>query len=156
MATNIAPHGAFRGFGAPQSLFALERHMDKIAGVLRLSPEELRRRNFLKTGDQTATGQHLLEPVDMQAMLTRALNEADYHAKVARYAESNKTDPIKRGLGFATFFHGSGFTGSGEKRLNSLVEMDPDARRPPARPDGLDRVRDRARTPLSARSPRRP
>ena len=30
-ATNTPPHGAFRGFGAPQSLFALERHMDKIA-----------------------------------------------------------------------------------------------------------------------------
>ena len=31
MATNLPPHGAFRGFGAPQSLFALERHIDKIA-----------------------------------------------------------------------------------------------------------------------------
>ncbi|SNT21859.1 CO or xanthine dehydrogenase, Mo-binding subunit [Granulicella rosea] len=133
MATNIAPHGAFRGFGAPQSLFALERHMDKIAGVLGLTPEEFRRRNFLKTGDQTATGQHLLEPVDMQALLTRALKEADYHAKIARYAESNKTDPIKRGLGFASFFHGSGFTGSGERRLNSLVEID-------LTPDGRPRV----------------
>ena len=41
MATNTAPHGAFRGFGAPQSLFALERHMDKIARVLGLTPEEV-------------------------------------------------------------------------------------------------------------------
>ena len=47
MATNLPPHGAFRGFGAPQSLFALERHMDKIAKVVGLTPEEIRRRNFL-------------------------------------------------------------------------------------------------------------
>src|SRR6185437_3876305 len=59
MATNVAPHGAFRGFGAPQSLFAMERHMDKIARVVGLTPEELRRRNLLGTGMKTATGQHL-------------------------------------------------------------------------------------------------
>ena len=46
-ATNCPPHGAFRGFGAPQSLFAIERHMDHIAEALGLLPDEVRRRNFL-------------------------------------------------------------------------------------------------------------
>jgi CO/xanthine dehydrogenase Mo-binding subunit len=124
MATNVPPHGAFRGFGAPQSLFGLERHMDKIARVVGLTPEELRRRNFLATGDKTATGQPLIEHVDMQHLLTRALNEAGYHEKLARFAEENKTSPIKRGVGFAAFMHGTGFTGSGERRLNSLVHLD--------------------------------
>jgi len=124
MATNIPPHGAFRGFGAPQSLFALERHMDKIARTLNLSPEEFRRRNFLATGDHTATGQPLHEPVDMQHLLTRALADSDYHAKRAAFAISNPTSQIKRGVGFATFMHGTGFTGSGERRLNSLVHLD--------------------------------
>jgi CO/xanthine dehydrogenase Mo-binding subunit len=124
MATNIPPHGAFRGFGAPQSLFALERHMDKIAKTLGLTPEEFRRRNFLSTGDHTATGQPLIEKVDMQHLLTRALTEADYHNKLARFAETNPTSQIKRGLGFAAFMHGTGFTGSGERRLNSLVHLD--------------------------------
>jgi CO/xanthine dehydrogenase Mo-binding subunit len=124
MATNIAPHGAFRGFGAPQSLFGLERHMDKIAKTIGLSPEEFRRRNFLATGDTTATGQPLVDKVDMQHLLTRALEEAGYHEKIARFAESNKNSPIKRGVGFAAFMHGTGFTGSGERRLNSLVHLD--------------------------------
>jgi len=124
MATNIPPHGAFRGFGAPQSLFALERHMDKIAYTIGLTPEELRRRNFLSTGDCTATGQLLVDPVDMQQLLTRALAESGYHEKIARFAEENKTSSIKRGVGFATFMHGAGFTGSGERRLNSLVHVD--------------------------------
>ena len=124
MATNIPPHGAFRGFGAPQSLFALERHIDKIAHTLNLSPEEIRRRNFLSTGDHTATGQPLLEPVDMQHLLTRALADSDYHNKRAAFAASNPTSQIKRGIGIATFMHGTGFTGSGERRLNSLVHLD--------------------------------
>jgi len=124
MATNVPPHGAFRGFGAPQSIFALERHMDKIAKVVGLAPEVVRRRNFLKTGDRTATGQMLSEPVDMDALLDRAMRESDYHAKRERFDRENETSTVKRGIGFATFFHGSGFTGSGERRLNSLVEME--------------------------------
>ncbi|NYF88771.1 xanthine dehydrogenase family protein molybdopterin-binding subunit [Tunturiibacter empetritectus] len=124
MATNIPPHGAFRGFGAPQSIFALERHMDKIAKVVGLTPEELRRRNFLGTGGHTATGQLLKDPVDMQHLLTRALEESSYHAKRGQFDRENPTSTIKRGVGFATFFHGAGFTGSGERRLNSLVEIE--------------------------------
>jgi CO/xanthine dehydrogenase Mo-binding subunit len=126
MATNIPPHGAFRGFGAPQSIFALERHMDKIAKTIGLTPEELRRRNFLSTGDRTATGQLLSDPVDMQHMLTRALEESNYHAKREQFDRENPASTIKRGIGFATFFHGSGFTGSGERRLNSEVAIDLD------------------------------
>jgi CO/xanthine dehydrogenase Mo-binding subunit len=124
MATNIAPHGAFRGFGAPQSLFALERHMDKIAKTVGLTPEELRRRNFLSTGMKTATGQLLTDKVDMQGLLTRALSESNYHAKRAEFDRTNPTSPIKRGIGFASFMHGTGFTGSGERRLNSLVKIE--------------------------------
>jgi CO/xanthine dehydrogenase Mo-binding subunit len=124
MATNVAPHGAFRGFGAPQSLFALERHMDTIARTIGLTPEELRRRNFLATGMHTATGQHISDPVDMQGLLTRALQESDYHAKRTEFDRTNPTSMVKRGIGFAAFMHGAGFTGSGERRLNSLVKIE--------------------------------
>ncbi len=46
VATNVPPHGAFRGFGAPQSIFALERHLDKVAKAIgldsgRVSPSQL-------------------------------------------------------------------------------------------------------------------
>src|SRR6185503_14646820 len=57
MATNTPPHGAFRGFGAPQSLFALERHMNVVAKAVGLSAEELRRRNFIQAGQTSAVGQ---------------------------------------------------------------------------------------------------
>src|SRR5437763_1473378 len=48
VATNTPPHGAFRGFGAPQSIFALERHLDKVAAAVGLTPAEFRHRNFIR------------------------------------------------------------------------------------------------------------
>src|SRR6202051_3886928 len=64
VATNAPPHGAFRGFGAPQSIFAVARHLDKVAGGGGFPPEELRRRNFLCQGQKTASGQLIHEVVD--------------------------------------------------------------------------------------------
>ncbi|HKY30228.1 MAG TPA: xanthine dehydrogenase family protein molybdopterin-binding subunit [Pyrinomonadaceae bacterium] len=121
VATNTPPHGAFRGFGAPQSIFALERQMDKVAKTVGLSPEEFRRRNFIHEGETTATSQVIREKVDMEGLLTRALELTDYRAKRERFARENSSSPIKRGIGFATFMHGAGFTGSGEVYLQSEV-----------------------------------
>jgi len=124
VATNAPPHGAFRGFGAPQSLFALERHMDRIAQVVGVSPVEIRRRNFLKTGQTTTTQQIIREQIDLNGLLDRALELSDYEAKKQRFAEQNKSGPRKKGMGIAAFLHGAGFTGSGERYLNSLVGVE--------------------------------
>ncbi len=123
-ATNTVPYGAFRGFGAPQAIFAVERHMDEIAAAIGMDPVELRRRNFLHDGDTTATEQVMREPVILDQLLDRALKESNYHALRARFAKENQTSPVKRGLGIAAFYHGSGFTGSGERYLNSLAGVD--------------------------------
>jgi CO/xanthine dehydrogenase Mo-binding subunit len=123
-ATNLIPYGAFRGFGAPQAIFAMERHMDEIAAALQMDPVELRRRNFLHQGDKTATQQEMREPVILDRLLERALNESAYEAKCARFAKENETNAVKRGMGIAAFYHGSGFTGSGEVTLNSLAGVD--------------------------------
>jgi CO/xanthine dehydrogenase Mo-binding subunit len=124
VATNAPPHGAFRGFGAPQSLFAVERHIDRIAKTLGLSPVEVRRVNFLKKGAQTITEQTIHEEIDLHGMLDRALGHADYSAKKANFARENVGNPIKRGIGFAAFLHGAGFTGSGERYLASIVGVE--------------------------------
>ncbi len=121
IATNVPPHGAFRGFGAPQSIFALERQMDKVAKALALTPEEFRRRNFIREGQTTATSQVIHEKVDMDGLLDRAFEVSDYHAKSKRFARENASSRIKKGIGFASFMHGAGFTGSGEVYLQSVV-----------------------------------
>ncbi len=124
VATSTPPHGAFRGFGAPQSIFALERHMDRIARTLDLPPDELRRRNFIQTGQTSAVGQVMRDPVDMPRLLDRALELSDYRAKRTRFERANAGTGVKRGIGFAAFMHGAGFTGSGEDHLASVVTIE--------------------------------
>ncbi len=125
LATNCPPHGAFRGFGAPQTLFAMERHMDHVAEALGMAPDELRRRNFLRPGQTTTTGQVIGEDIDLQHLMERALAESRYNEKRERFARENAGAGLKKkGIGLAAFLHGSGFTGSGERYLNSLAAMD--------------------------------
>jgi len=125
VATNAPPHGAFRGFGAPQSLFALERHMDRIAQTVGLSPVEIRRRNFLQPGQTTTTGQTVNEPIDLGKLLDRALELSGYSAKKEAFAHENQRGSSKKGVGIASFLHGAGFTGSGERYLGSVVGVEP-------------------------------
>lgn len=130
VATNLPPHGAFRGFGAPQSIFALERQLDKVARTLGLEPDEFRRRNFVHEGETTATNQVIREKVDMDQLLARAFELSGYHEKRESFARENRQEQeaeaggrtrIKKGIGFASFMHGAGFTGSGEVYLESVV-----------------------------------
>lgn len=121
VATNVPPHGAFRGFGAPQSIFALERHLDHVAKTVGLTPEEFRRRNFIRPGETTATNQVINEKIDLNALLDRAFKLSNFHAKQQQFASHNPAASVKRGMGFASFMHGAGFTGSGEVYLQSVV-----------------------------------
>ena len=124
VATNMPPHGAFRGFGAPQSVFALERHLDRVAEVVGLAPEELRRRNFIHEGQTLAVHQVVRETVKMDRLMDRALELSGYHTKRKRFQEENPRSTLKRGIGFAAFLHGAGFTGSGEEYLASEAALD--------------------------------
>lgn len=122
VATHTPPNGAFRGFGAPQSLFAVERHMDLAAQQMGLDPVELRRRNLLRPGERMATGQAITEALDLPGLMDRALADLDYHRKREAFAAANRgPGAVKKGVGFSVFMHGCGFTGSGEKNLASIT-----------------------------------
>jgi CO/xanthine dehydrogenase Mo-binding subunit len=124
VATNAPPHGAFRGFGAPQSLFAMERHMDRIAQVVGVTPVEIRKRNFLKPGMTTTTDQVVREEIDLRHLLDRALELSQYQEKRASFEITNQNKKLKKGMGIAAFLHGAGFTGSGERYLSSVVGVE--------------------------------
>ncbi len=127
VATNTPPNGAFRGFGAPQTIWAIERHMDRIARELSIDPLELRRKNMLRLGDRTATGQLLTESVGAAECVEKAMAESGWSGKRARYPLVERR--VARGIGAAVFMHGAGFTGSGEMKLKGRVAVDlvPDA-----------------------------
>ncbi len=135
MFTNSPPFGAFRGFGAPQSQFACERHMDRIAAALDLDPVEIRRRNLIRAGESTATGQVINDGADREEVLDRALRLSGFDDRREAHARFNLSSPtLRRGIGLATFFHGAGFTGAGEVYLDSRVHV-------AGRPDGRVEVR---------------
>ncbi len=120
VATNHPPNGAFRGFGAPQSIFAIEQAMDGLARQLGISPLALRQINMLRPGDVSVAGQAIDSATDFDAVLAQALAESDYLARQARHAAFNATGGrLRRGIGLATFHHGAGFTGNGEVVLAS-------------------------------------
>ena len=62
--------------------------------------------------------------------MKRALELSDYHAKRARFEKENPVLGVKKGIGFAAFLHGAGFTGSGEEYLASedFLEATPEGR----------------------------
>jgi len=117
VATNTPPNGAFRGFGAPQVIFGIERHMDDIARYLGISPIEVRERNLPHSHSVSVTG----AKIDEYARL-RTLFETTREA--SNFDEKYDTDIPNRGIGMALFMHGGGFTGSGETLLASEVWLD--------------------------------
>ena len=134
VATTAPPHGAFRGFGAPQSIFALERHMDRVAGGRRphargVPPAQLHSR---RAGQRRRAGdprrQHGRDPRSRAARIRVPRRSASAFAP--RTARRSR---IKRGIGFSAFMHGAGFTGSGEDHLASVVAVEATAERPRAR-----------------------
>jgi CO/xanthine dehydrogenase Mo-binding subunit len=116
--TNTPPNGAFRGFGAPQTEFAVEVHMDRIAEALGLDPVDLRRMNALKPGDITATGQTLREDASAHMVLEEAVRRTDFDRKRKEWKGTN------RSIGLALFYHGAGFTGAGERTLKSKARLE--------------------------------
>ncbi len=122
LATNTPPNGAFRGFGAPQSQFAAELMVEHVAEALGMSSIDLRREWMLRVGDTTATSQQLNESVGTELVLDAALQNAP---PVAVPSAPN----LRHGRGVSLVYHGSGFTGSGEKYLASTVAIECTAER---------------------------
>ncbi len=118
MMTHTPPNGAFRGFGAPQTQFGVEAHMDRIAEQLKVDPVKLREINALRPGDITATGQKLGKDASALQVLRDAVKRSQFHKKRKQWAGTN------RGIGVSLFWHGSGFTGGGEVKLASKASLE--------------------------------
>ncbi len=126
VATNTPPNGAFRGFGAPQTIFALERHLDRVAARLGMDPLDLKKKNLLVQGAAMPTGQVLKSSVAIDECVRLAATESGYEAKRASlgiHAAAPRQRKV-RGIGASVFMHGAGFTGSGEDRLKGRVAVD--------------------------------
>lgn len=110
--TNTFPTCAFRGFGAPQTLFAIETHLDHIARHLGVDPLAFKQQYVCKQGDETTTNGHIIEEVKLPEMLDVLTKESDYWRKAKEY-----TPGCGKGIGVAMYNHGGAFTGNGEQAI---------------------------------------
>lgn len=110
--TNMFPSCAFRGFGAPQTLFAIEAHLDHLAHHLGVDPLEFKMQYLAKKGDETTTNGHIIEEVKLPEMLDVITRESDYWRKAKEYKPG-----CGRGIGIALYNHGGAFTGNGEQAI---------------------------------------
>ena len=117
--TNTIPNGAFRGFGAPQTFFAVEMMMDHVAKKLGKDPLEFKAQHIVKQGDATSTSGKYHFHVPLPEMIDRIDTITDYRNKTKLY--KNQTGRYRKGIGMSLFFHGCGFTGSGERDLIKAV-----------------------------------
>lgn len=117
--TNTIPNGAFRGFGAPQTFFAVEMMMDHVAKKLGKDPLKFKAQHIVKQGDATSTSGKYHFHVPLPEMIDRIDTITDYRNKTKLY--KNQTGRYRKGIGMSLFFHGCGFTGSGERDLIKAV-----------------------------------
>lgn len=110
--TNMFPSCAFRGFGAPQTIFAIETHLDHLAHHLGVDPLEFKMQYLAKKGDETTTNGHIIEEVKLPEMLEVITRESDYWRKAKEYKPG-----CGRGIGIALYNHGGAFTGNGEQAI---------------------------------------
>lgn len=139
VATNTVPSGAFRGFGGPQAVFAIEMLMDKIAHSTGMSPAEIRKQNLLEAGHTTATGQKLHYSISAKETFDDTLQISSYEnthnefncnnlpilAKLSKneFPKRNRADKLK-GVGISCFLHGAGFTGTGENKIRGKIKLE--------------------------------
>lgn len=118
--TNTTPTGAYRGFGAPQTFFAVEMMMDHIAKDLGEDSLEFKEKHLVKQGDGTSTSGIYHFPVPVPDMINEIDAVCDFRRKHKEYALP-QTGRYRRGIGMSMYFHGAGFTGSGERDIIKAV-----------------------------------
>lgn len=133
--TNLVPFGAFRGFGSPQSLFACEEQIDRLAAKLGMDPLEFREKNLLQVGDETTFGQILDHSVGMIETVKQAKEKSEWieNWKPAPqikeiHEEIKRGKFLKRGIGTSTIFYGLGLGSAGKplSRTGAYVQLEPD------------------------------
>lgn len=122
MMTNKVPTGAYRGFGAPQTHFAVETLMNHIAAYVNEDSLTFKKKHLAKQGDLTSTSGIFHYPIILPDMIDKAIELTDYENKREKY--KNQSGRFHKGIGMGLSIHGCGFTGSAEKDfLKSVASL---------------------------------
>jgi putative selenate reductase molybdopterin-binding subunit len=123
--TNLPVPGAYRGYGGPQALFALESHMDEIAHGLGMDPIEFRQLNWVQAGDtlpiapllgegekETVTIEPVIQSCGLHECFEQGMQAIDWERKYEAGWRAVPGKPhLRRGLGAAMCMHGTAIPG---------------------------------------------
>jgi len=131
--TNNIPCGAFRGFGAPQGLFAAEGQINKLAAALDMDPLELRLRNCLREGSLMSVGTPVPQGVTITEVL-QACGQASFWQQNASgnwqrsHIQQDEARPwVRRGVGLAAGLKNIGFSFGFPEQSWATVELHGDS-----------------------------
>jgi CO/xanthine dehydrogenase Mo-binding subunit len=142
--TNNVPGGAFRGFGGPQSAFAAENQMNKLAEALGMDPVDLRLLNVLQEGSITTTQTPIPRGVSITEVVKKCAAEANWHLPLEKVPEDDadrqalgafsslrslvsSPESLRRGRGFACGLKNVGFSFGAPESCEAIIELHGDA-----------------------------
>ena len=123
--TNTVSNTAFRGFGGPQGMFAIEYVIDDIARALDADPIDIRRRNFYGIGERNVTqyGQTVEDNI-LDLLFDKLESDSDYRARRQAIREFNRSSPVlKRGIAMTPVKFGISFTATHLNQAGALVHV---------------------------------
>ena len=127
--THVTSHTAFRGFGGPQGMVAIEEIVDRVARALNLRPEAVRALNFYSNDDSddaleqrtTHYGQPI-EEVRVQRIWNELLETGDFERRRLEVERLNATHPyLRRGLAITPVKFGISFTATQFNQAGALL-----------------------------------
>ncbi len=123
--TNTVSNTAFRGFGGPQGMFAIEYAIDDIARTLGKDALEIRRRNFYGIGERDTTPyQQQVEDNILHEIANKLEQDADYQARRKAVRKFNASSSVlKRGLALTPVKFGISFTATHLNQAGALVHV---------------------------------
>ena len=120
--THTVSNTAFRGFGGPQGMFAIEYVVDEIARYLGIDPLEVRRRNFYGTDDRNVTQyQQVIEDNIITDIVDELVSSSDYATRQAEIRSFNEShEVLKRGIALTPVKFGISFTATHLNQAGAL------------------------------------
>jgi len=123
--TNTVSNTAFRGFGGPQGMFAIEHAIDDVALVLGKDPLEVRRRNFYGQDERNVTHyEQVIEDNVIDEIFDTLLASSDYEQRRASVRKFNaESSVLKRGIAITPVKFGISFTSTILNQAGALVHV---------------------------------
>jgi xanthine dehydrogenase large subunit len=123
--THTVSNTAFRGFGGPQGMIAMEAVIDEIAFHLHKDPLEIRKLNFYDTRERNITPYHQkIEAFNIPRIVEQLEDESDYWNRRSQIQTFNRQSPIiKKGLALTPVKFGISFTVSHLNQAGALIHI---------------------------------